>query len=215
MKSLAFAASLAAALTASALDLYVFTRDGVNPGSQPREIPSAGMVLATRETMLGLHSRTPQEKASCGWYRWVKAETNPPEGHYYVATGHVFNAESCTCTTVGKYVERPKRPMVYSKLKVYTAIATMGKWPQFEEFLRNTTISNINFYAAWQCAQELSDENAAFEAGKQACGEALGLTQAEVDAILANCVKDNGISRAMRAQSARAKALKASKAKGK
>lgn len=62
-----FALALACACLARA-EMFVFSRDGTNIVSAPRELPSVGTRLKDGAPVVGLHAASPAVRAACGWY---------------------------------------------------------------------------------------------------------------------------------------------------
>lgn len=92
MKRLAILAFVAT--SAAAADLYLFSSDGTNALSRPRELPSAALRLDTHEAVFGLHALTDEERGACGWYR-ILAPERPDwaTNHVAVVTNYHIRAE--------------------------------------------------------------------------------------------------------------------------
>lgn len=69
-------------------DSFLFVQDG-KALSSPRDLPSVGVRLDTKQTVLGLHGADDATKAACGWYRVVPAEV-------VLAKDQIINGRSYT-----------------------------------------------------------------------------------------------------------------------
>lgn len=73
----------------------------------------------------------------------------------------------------------------YSKLRCVTVLKRAGVWPQVKAWIEANDL-----YDEYLAAQDFADDNEYFRQGKAALQAALGLTDEQVDAILAECVKE-------------------------
>ena len=166
-----------------AADLFVFSADGVEVGSKPRELPAQGYNRATHQVVVGLHARSDAERAACGWWRIVA--TQKPgivfSNEYWAVTGYTFT-NSVAYQTWGRKWRRVV-PVKYSRLSIYMALKEIGKWDAAEAFMRANGL-----YEPFMFAQEISSDHPQFVAVKSQVAEALGLTMEQVDALLKECV---------------------------
>jgi len=185
MKHLAFIIS-SVCLAAFANDMFVYSADAKTEGSGERECPAQGVNLATGAIVIGLNGLTDTERAACGWYRVTPYSGTIGTNEIFTCTGHVFRAEG-TAERIGRIREKPKTYTRYSKLKAYTGLCLRGKWNAAEDFMKSTTISNVNFKVAWDNAQYLADDSVLFTVGVEAAREAIGMTKEEMSAFLKEC----------------------------
>lgn len=173
----------ACCLASAAADLFIFSADGVEVGSKPRELPSQGYNRTTGQVVVGLHARTDAERAACGWWRIVKT---PKPGivfsnEYWAVTGYTFT-NSVAYQAWGKKW-RKVRPVKYSRLSIYAVLSHLGKWELAEAWMKEQGL-----YTAFMLAQEISSDHPLFMTVKAQVAEALGLTQEQVDALLKECI---------------------------
>ena len=163
-------------------DEYIFSADGATVGSKPRELPSQGYDRATGRVIVGLHNRTDEEKAACGWWRIVLvARPEARSNEVWRVTGYTFADSHArqvwTCSW------RKVKPVKYSRLSIYVKLNDWGKWEAAEAFMKANGL-----YEPFLFAQEISSDHPLFEAVKAQVAVVLGLTVAEVDAALEDCV---------------------------
>lgn len=84
----------------------------------------------------------------------------------------------------------PGPEVIYSKLKIYEACATLGLWNAIEAWMKATTVDRKNAYKAWESAQLISNKYPRFDEIKAAISEVTGKTIEEIDEILSHCVAD-------------------------
>ena len=87
---------------------------------------------------------------------------------------------SAPMSTVAVEVSTPR---TFSKLKVVVALRAYGVWPRVKEWI----IAN-DLYDLYLAAQDFSEADPYFTQGKAALQALLGLTDEQVEAILAECV---------------------------
>lgn len=162
---------------------YVFSADGVTVGSAPRDLPSQGYDRITHQVVVGLGMRTDAEKAACGWWRIV--ETPPPgiivSNEFWVASGYTFTNSVAYQGWAKRW--RKVVPVKYSRLSIYMALANMGKWETAKAWMEQQGL-----YTAFMLAQEISSDHPQFVAVKAQVASVLGLTEAQVDEILKECI---------------------------
>ena len=171
------------ASSSAAADLFVFSADGVEVGSKPRELPSQGYNRTTGQVVVGLHARTDAERPACGWWRIV--ETPKPgivfSNEYWAVTGYTFTNSVAYQAWGRKW--RAVKPVKSSRLAIYMALKELGKWDAAEAFMRANGL-----YEPFMFAQEISSDHPQFVAVKAQVAAALGLTIEQVDALLKECV---------------------------
>lgn len=76
-------------------------------------------------------------------------------------------------------------PRRFSKLKLYAALAQAGLWDPLVAWLNSQTFEGINAYTAFTLAQDLAEDNPLFDQWLAAAKTALGVSDADAEAILA------------------------------
>jgi hypothetical protein len=182
MKRFLLAAAICVACGVSAVERFVFSADGVTVGSSERELPSQGFDRVTGRVVVGLHVRTDLERAACGWWRVIPTERPEAQsnevwrvGGYDFGGGCATQKWSCTWRKV--------KPVKYSRLSIYAALSQLGKWETAETWMKEQGL-----YTAFMLAQEISSDHPQFVAVKSQVAAVLGLTDAQVDAILKECI---------------------------
>lgn len=161
--------------------LYIFSADGLKPASGERSCPMQGVDLQTGEIVIGLPAQDGPTRARCGWYELGERPDN------FVVTNYVFDASTGMATRQG-YIRPPrKRTVNYSKLKIYGALSSIGKWDAFEEWLKSEELAGMNAWTAFSLAQELSADDERFDHYCQRACEALGITEEQKTALLEAC----------------------------
>ena len=90
-------------------------------------------------------------------------------------------------TNAVRHVDGAIQPTRYSRLKLYAAIARMGKWDELETWLKSQTINGVNAYTAFLIAQDLRTDHPLFMQYFTAAKQVLQIDDATADAILAQC----------------------------
>ena len=88
-------------------------------------------------------------------------------------------------TNAVRHVDGTIQPTRYSRLKLYAAIAQMGKWDALETWLKGQTINGVNAYTAFLIANDLRSDHPLFMQYFTAAKQALGIDDATADLILA------------------------------
>lgn len=174
--------------SAFAADLFIFSADGVEVGSKPRELPAQGYNRYTHQVVVGLHARTDEERAACGWWRVV--ETQKPgivfSNEYWAVTGYTFT-NSVAYQAWGKKW-RKVTPRRFSKMLIVAALTREGVWPQVKSWIDAQGLTDL-----YLAAQDFAEDNAYFTQGKAAIQAALGWTSEQVEAVLKEAeIKGNG-----------------------
>lgn len=78
-------------------------------------------------------------------------------------------------------------PRTFSKLKLYAALSKAGLWDALVTWLQAQTYDGVNAYTAFTLAQELRDDHPLFNSWFAAAKAALGVSDADAEAILAEC----------------------------
>lgn len=185
------ALTLAASLAAPSASAFkaVFSADGSTAGSSARECPSQGVDLQTGKVVVGLHALSDARRAACGWYRLVP--TPPPaatNGVRYAATGFAFSADG-TCAPVWTARPIPAKPARYSKLLIVRALKAMPcdgggtKWDALK-----AKMGEMGILDEWSVCTWIAGDDPALVAAKPALAAFLGMDEAALDALLAECL---------------------------
>lgn len=83
----------------------------------------------------------------------------------------------------------PPPPRTFSKLKLYAALAQAGLWDALVAWLNTQTFEGINAYTAFMLAQDLVEDHPMFAQWLAAAKTALGVTDEQVEAILATAAE--------------------------
>ena len=145
---------------------------------------------AIKDGSLYIVAPTKGDYISRGWMPVVDvAPTTPaPEGYHWAATGWevVDDTIKRVYTAV---VNPPPMPRKFSKLKLYAALTSAGLWDGLENWLKTQTVEGVNAYTAFSLAQDLSEDYPGWADYLGAAKRALGVTDAEVEAILSASVE--------------------------
>jgi hypothetical protein len=123
---------------------------------------------------------------AAGWKRIVD---NPPavdEGSRLEISGWKETADTLTC--VYKAVAGsapPSGTRIFSKLKLVAALKAADKW-----VLVKTWMEEKSYYDYYVAAQDFAENNELFIAARAALQRYTGMTDADVEKLLAKCVAD-------------------------
>ena len=135
------------------------------------------------------HPPTEAEYNAHGYFRLAIDPPNTPEGK--VVESKRFAIVDNKCVAVYTYVDAPPAPpRTFSKLKLYAALSAAGLWDSLKTWLESQTYEGMNAWTAFSLAQDLSEGNAMFGAWFAAAKTALGVTDEQAEAILAQCVAE-------------------------
>ncbi len=174
-------ALLILAATALMADSFLFSQDGVKQGSGLRELPSQGVNLKTGAVVVGLHALTDEQRMECGWYRWEN-NPRPDTNHYWRCTNYIFTATGTARSVWTQYTPRP-RALKYSKLSILEKLAEMGKWADVKALLESE-----GYIDYWNACTYIAADNPRFLSMKPAIAAALGISEKQLDEILAGCL---------------------------
>ena len=166
MKSL-FAIMLLA-FSASAVDLYVFSRNGTNVVSSPRELPSVGQPLNDPHTVVVLWSADDAGRAACGWYRYVACTDACPSG--MVASNRWTEIVSPLAYGRVSWRPRPYKNFEISKYKLLCNLAATNAIEPFVSYLNADATRKL----LWNAAATLDSTNAMVSAAAAEMSESLG-----------------------------------------
>ena len=177
-------ASIIAILTVGvyAADKYVFSADGKSAATSPRTLPDVGRDFSSGAAVSNLQSQTASVLAGCGWYRVIVPEVELGMLQYVVTNGYKFDSTNGTATAMIEV--RDGAPVKkYTQYRVIGVLLQMGKWNDVKQFLTDN-----NLYDMFMAAQYLSTDDPNFFAAKKQMARLLGITDQELDALLANCI---------------------------
>lgn len=124
------ATALLAIVSASvrAADLYVYAKGG-RVETVPRALPSVGVRLDGKGTVLGLHGADDATKAACGWYRVVPSAQSVSSNQYVAARSYVVRmvtAEEVLAVSnrVARAVPTPEQRIAQAYAELPAGMAT-------------------------------------------------------------------------------------------
>lgn len=161
-------AVLMLACSASAVDLYVFSRDGKTVVSSPRELPSVGQPLNEPNTVVVLWSATDAARAACGWYRYVPCADVCPSG--MAVSNRWTEIVSPLAYGRASWKPLPARNFEISKYKLLTNLAATNALDGFVAYLNADATRKL----LWDAAATLDSTNAMVRAAADAMAESLG-----------------------------------------
>lgn len=110
----------------------------------------------------------------------------PPEGKIVVPDGYepADTPNGKEWRQKWRYEDAPPPPpRQFSKLKIVAALTAQGVWPQVKAF-----IEQAGLYDLYLAAQDFAEDNEYFTQGRQQLQTALGWTDEQVEAVLAQAV---------------------------
>ena len=130
-----------------------------------------------------LGTPTEEDYNAAGWYRKEIDPPEIPEGQMVASVRYFIenNAVHAEYT----YEDAPPPIRTFSKLRLYAALASMGKWDSLLEWLQTQTLPNgINAYTAFDQANDLTDEHPLFKQWFASAKTALGIDDETAEAVL-------------------------------
>ena len=88
-------------------------------------------------------------------------------------------------TNAVRHVDGMIQPTRYSRLKLYAALAQMGKWDALKAWLETQEVNGLNAYMAFMLANDLRTDHPLFMQYFTAAKQALDVDDATADLILA------------------------------
>ena len=173
-----------AAACAGADDSYIFTTNlSFVAKGRERACPTQAVRIADRKLVIGLPVLTDAERAECGYYRCL---TNPPpvavSNESYRVIGYQPLSSGCAERVYAPYVPRP-RVRTYSKYLITRALMARDKYALFKE-----VVTSAGYWDVWLAAENLTSDDPQFAEIRGQIGSALELSDAEIDAILEECL---------------------------
>ena len=89
-------------------------------------------------------------------------------------------------TNAVQHVDGMIQPTRYSRLKIYAALAQMGKWDALKAWLETQEVNGLNAYMAFMLANELRTDHPLFMQYFESAKRVLGIDDATADIILAH-----------------------------
>lgn len=172
-----------AAVVHGATTNYVFTADGVNAATAPRQLPQIGKDFTTGAVVSNLSSLAEADLAKCGWYRVVMPPVELGPLQYMEITGYTFFP---TGTAAASVVIKDGAPLKkYTQYKIIGLLMKMGKWQQVKQYLVDNDLFDL-----FMGAQYLTNADENFLRAKKMMGQLLGVEEAVIDELLETCVDD-------------------------
>ena len=81
--------------------------------------------------------------------------------------------------------DAPKAARVFSKMKLVAALTKLGYWPQVKSYIEAQGLTDL-----YLAAQVVAEDNDYFVAGLAAVKQTLGLTDEQIESVLANCIAE-------------------------
>ena len=131
------------------------------------------------------HEPTEADYLAHGWYRnETHNPPTPPEGKSVSSKRYAITEDGVRVVAVYEYADIPPRVSIFSKLRLYAALAQAGLWDALKIWLEGQTIDGVNAYTAFSLAQELTDAHPLFTQWYAAAKVALGVDDETAEAIL-------------------------------
>lgn len=173
---------------AGATRQFVFSKDGTNVIGRVRYLPPQWRKVRSGEIVRDLRSQPLDVILSCGFYPAVADLRKIREDGLTIDGWSIGNNAAYPITS--RHVE----PVVtrYSKYRLCIEIASIGKWDQFDAWLKSNKIGGLPLEAAFNGCTYMQSDDVIFNAVRNMASEALGISKAEIDEILGRCV-DTGM----------------------
>jgi hypothetical protein len=169
---------LSVVLASPAAPLYVFSADGLVPGSAPRVLPTQGRSRTTGEVVVGLGLVSASTRADCGWYEFVADTNTAPVG--YVVASNVVTIGGVYAAQHLYFIPRPFTSWEISKYKLCLSLAALGKLDAFQNLIAADTQRQF----LWDACQTLDRTNALVIAIEAAAPATFGVDAATVSNLL-------------------------------
>lgn len=126
-----------------------------------------------------------EQYRAAGWMANEVQPPSPPEGMMTSGTRYEVVCEGGLYSVVAvyDYAQAPKVPRVFSKLYLVMALKRRGLFEQFMVVVRAAQLE-----AEWGAAQDIAEDFTGFADYEAQIGAALGLTDSQVEEILAEAV---------------------------
>lgn len=135
-------------------------------------------------------SPTAEMYAAAGYLPVEDTPPSPPEG--MTVSGRKWATDGVRCFEEYTYSPVVDEPHVhrYSKLKLYAALSAAGLWDRLTAYLDGVTVEGMNARVAFDLANELNDAHPMFASMLAQVQTALGVSDGQVAAILAEAEVD-------------------------
>ena len=155
---------------------------GIGADGQPIYAPRYAIVVNGRT----VYNPTDKHYRLAGYQSVV--ETPPSdstaEGYHYEPRGWE-ERDGAILRVYEQVANPPPAPRVFSKLKCVAALMSAGVWPQVKAF-----VEQAGLYDLYLAAQDFAEDNAYFTQGRAALQSALGWSDEQVEAVLAQCIAE-------------------------
>lgn len=122
-----------------------------------------------------------EQYRAAGWLQNGVEQPAPPDGMMAASTR--YEARDGSVVAVYDYAPVPKTPRVFSKLYLIIAIQKRGLYERFKDTLETFSLTDL-----WIAANEISEAFTGFDDYLKVVKADLGLTDAQVEEILAEAV---------------------------
>lgn len=126
---------------------------------------------------------------ACGWLKNGVLPPSPPSGMMVASVR--YEGRGGAVVAIYEYVEAQRAPRVFSRLKLYGAIAGLGAWDKVKAWLESKELNGMNGWVAFQLAQDLSEDHPLYKVLAEEGRVLLGLTEEQFDAIMDGCILEN------------------------
>lgn len=135
-------------------------------------------------------SPTAEMYAVAGYLPVETVAPTPPDG--MTVSGRKWATDGVRCFEEYTYSPVAEEPRVrrYSKIKLYAALTSAGLWDRLMAFLDGVTVEGLNARVAFDLANELNDAHPMFASMLAQAQSALGVSDEQVAAILAEAEVD-------------------------
>ena len=125
---------------------------------------------------------------SIGWYRLEETPAPEPREGYHFEACYAYDSAEAPTRVVRSWVEvqdPPPPPRSLSKRKLYRALGAAGIWEGAKSYMESA-----GCWEDWQYATTLDEDDPLIVAAVAALKQSLGLTDEQVEAILAASVAE-------------------------
>lgn len=125
---------------------------------------------------------TTEQYARAGWLVNAVLPPSPPAGK--VVGSFRYEARDGRISAVYEYVDEPPRVRVFSKLKLYVVLSSLGLWEPLSAWMGTKVVNGMSAEVAFYLANELSDAHPMFAALFAEAKTALGVDDETAERIL-------------------------------
>lgn len=163
---------------------YVFSRDAKTVLGRRANCPVQGVRLSDGKVIVGLDVCDHPTQASCGY--WVVANVPPPapvSNEQYRVSGFRFEHSVGQAYPTYEAFVPPETLTLYSKYSILCELDKLGKWETAKAAMEQRGLTD-----RWNAITYIESTNATFKAAKPEIARVLGMTEAEIDALLKRCI---------------------------